>query len=79
MNPSLIEALGIIAIATMVISYALEERNRVFIAIFAIGCALASAYAFLIESYPFLIAESVWSIIAFRRWNAARHRALQTS
>lgn len=74
MNPAVIEALGIFAVATMVISYALEERNPAFIAMFAAGCALASVYAFLIQSYPFLIAEGVWSIIAFRRWNTARHR-----
>ena len=44
-----IEALGIIAIVTMVASYALERRGAVFIAIFAAGCALAAVYAYLIE------------------------------
>ncbi len=70
-----IEALGIIAIVTMVASYALERRGAVFIAIFAAGCALAAVYAYLIESYPFLVAEGIWAIIALRRWYAARTAA----
>lgn len=69
-----IEALGIVAITIMVISYAFEKHHHVFVAIFAVGCALAAGYAYLIKSYPFLIAESIWSIIAFKRWYSARNR-----
>ncbi len=71
MTEQTIEALGIAAITIMVASYALENRNPVFIAIFAGGCALAAVYALLIGSIPFLIAEGIWSVIAFRRWRAA--------
>ena len=71
MSAVMIEALGIVAVTTMVISYALESRHPTFIVIFAGGCALAAAYALLIESYPFLIAEGIWAIIAFRRWRSA--------
>ncbi len=71
MMPQLIEALGTLAIVTMVISYALEKRHPIFIAIFAVGCALAAFYALLIQSYPFLVAESIWAVIAFRRWQTA--------
>lgn len=66
------EVLGIVAIIIMVASYALEKRAPVFIAIFAVGCAMAAFYAFLIGSYPFLIAESIWAVIAFRRWMDTR-------
>jgi hypothetical protein len=66
------EILGIVAIATMVTSYALEKRSTLFIATFAAGCALAAVYAYLIDSYPFLIAEALWAVIAFRRWYVAR-------
>ncbi|MEM9107858.1 MAG: hypothetical protein AAGC96_19620 [Pseudomonadota bacterium] len=68
------ESLGLIAIIIMVGSYALEERSSVFIATFAIGCAMAAFYAFLIGSYPFLIAEGIWAVIAARRWIKARAR-----
>ncbi len=63
-----IETLGIVAIVIMVGSYALEKRAPVFIATFALGCAMAAVYAYLIGSYPFLIAEGLWAIIAARRW-----------
>ncbi len=66
------EVLGIVAIIIMVASYALEKRAPVFIAIFAAGCAMAAFYAFLIGSYPFLIAESIWAVIALRRWMDTR-------
>ena len=69
---SLIEILGIVAISTMVASYALERRSTFFIAAFAAGCALAAVYAYLIDSYPFLIAEGIWAVVAARRWQVAR-------
>jgi len=62
------EVLGIVAITIMVGSYALEARGRIFIASFALGCVLAATYALLIQSYPFLIAEALWAVIAARRW-----------
>jgi uncharacterized membrane protein len=66
------ETLGIIAIVVMVGSYALESRSSIFIATFAIGCAMAAFYAWLIGSVPFLIAEGIWALIAARRWYLAR-------
>ena len=73
--PPPVEILGIVAIATMVICYALERRGTVFIAAFAAGCALAAVYAYLIGSYPFLIAEGIWAVVAVRRWQVARRLA----
>ena len=73
--PPPVEILGIVAIATMVTCYALEKRGTVFIAAFAVGCALAAVYAYLIDSYPFLIAEGIWAVVAARRWQAARRPA----
>lgn len=64
-----IEILGLVAIIIMVLSYALENRHPMFIVIFALGCAMAAVYAFLIRSYPFLIAESLWALIALHRWS----------
>ena len=73
--PLWVEVLGILAIAMMVTCYALERRGTVFIAAFAVGCALAAVYAFLIDSYPFLIAEGIWAVVAARRWQVARRLA----
>lgn len=69
MTPQATEALGIIAVTIMVVSYALEKRSNIFVGIFAVGCALAALYAYLLESYPFLIAESIWALVALMRWH----------
>ena len=73
--PPPVEILGIVAIATMVTCYALEKRGTFFIAAFSAGCALAAVYAYLIGSYPFLIAEAIWAAVAARRWQVARRLA----
>ncbi len=73
--PPPVEILGIVAIATMVTCYALEKRGTFFIAAFAAGCALAAVYAYLIGSYPFLVAEAIWAVVAARRWQVARRLA----
>ncbi|MCV0429047.1 MAG: hypothetical protein K5905_26630 [Roseibium sp.] len=67
----MVEHLGLIAVVIMVASYALENKHPVFILIFASGCALASFYAFLIGSIPFLIAEGIWALIALYRYRKA--------
>lgn len=68
MNLNGIELFGTAAITIMVTSYALEQRSPAYIGIFSVGCALAALYALLLGSYPFLVAESIWAVIAFRRW-----------
>lgn len=68
MMPETVELFGIAAITIMVISYALESRGKIFVAIFAVGCAMAAIYAWMIGSYPFLIAEGIWAVIALWRW-----------
>ena len=70
MNPT--EAFGIFAIVIMVGSYALEKRSPFFIASFVLGCLFAATYALLIGSYPFLVAEGVWAVIAANRYRLAR-------
>lgn len=68
----MITNLGLIAVIIMVGAYALEARHPVFVLIFAFGCALAAAYAWLIGSMPFVLAEGIWALIALWRWHKAR-------
>lgn len=68
----MIDQLGIVAVVIMVGSYALEARHTVFVLIFAIGCAMAATYAWLIGSMPFFFAEGIWALIAFNRWVRTR-------
>jgi hypothetical protein len=72
MFDSSVEILGICAVTVMVTSYALEDRYPLMILLFAAGCATAAFYAYLIQSYPFMIAEAIWAVIAALRWKDKR-------
>ena len=63
-----VEIFGTVAISIMVVSYALEKRRPIFVATFALGCCLAAGYAYLLESYPFVIAETLWAGVAAARY-----------
>ncbi|MGB8196604.1 MAG: hypothetical protein WCF25_06330 [Acidimicrobiales bacterium] len=58
---------GVIALAFMMAMYALEPRGRHFVILFALGCALSSAYGFASGAWPFGVVEAIWSVIAVRR------------
>lgn len=75
LNESTLEILGIVAVVIMVVSYAVEDFSPFFVLLFAAGCALAAFYALLIGAIPFLIAETVWAVIALRRWHRRREAA----
>jgi hypothetical protein len=68
---------GVTALIFMMAMYALEERNRVFILAFAVGCMLASSYGFLSGAWPFGAVEAIWSLIALRRYLAAVRESRQ--
>lgn len=63
---------GLCAVTFMITMYALEHRGRYFIAAFALGCLLSSAYGFLAGTWPFGLVEIVWSVIAWRRFRLAK-------
>lgn len=68
----LVESFGTVAVATMVLTYALEDRSNLYILGFAAACAAAALYAVLIESWPFVVAEGIWSGVALWRWRRMR-------
>lgn len=59
---------GVCALVFMMSMYALESRGRRFVALFALGCALSSAYGFASGAWPFGSVEAVWTIVALRRF-----------
>ena len=63
---------GFLAVGSMVIMYALEQRSHVFVLGFAVSCAAASLYAVLIHSWPFAAVEGAWAVVALRRWARVR-------
>jgi hypothetical protein len=58
----------------MLVCYALETRSHWFNLGFAAACALGAAYAFLQGAWPFGLVESVWSVVAVRKWWQAEAR-----
>lgn len=69
------EVFGFLAVASMVITYALEQWSHIYVLGFAASCAAASLYAVLIQSWPFAAVEGVWAFVALRRWVLVRPRA----
>jgi hypothetical protein len=70
-------AFGLFAVTAMLATYALETRSHWFILAFAGACVLGSAYGFLQGAWPFGLVEAVWSVVACRRWLAARRSAVR--
>jgi hypothetical protein len=61
-------AFGVVVLTFMMLMYALEQRGPRFVLLFAVGCALSSAYGFLAGTWPFGVVELIWSGIAVRRY-----------
>ncbi len=59
---------GAIAVGSMLVMYALEDRSHWFVLGFAAASAAAAMYGFLIEAWPFAVIEAIWSVVALRRW-----------
>ncbi|MCU1493302.1 MAG: hypothetical protein JWO62_1066 [Acidimicrobiaceae bacterium] len=59
---------GVVVLTFMMAMYALEHKGRHFIALFALGCALSSAYGFLAGTWPFGAVEGIWTLVALRRY-----------
>ena len=68
---------GLLAVAAMLVFYALEDRSPWFILAFAGACALASVYGFLQGAWPFGVVEAIWAGVAWHRWRL-RMRAVGT-
>jgi len=64
----LLTAFGALAVASMLLFYALEDRDVRFVLAFAVACLASSAYGFLQGAWPFGVVELVWSGVALRRW-----------
>jgi hypothetical protein len=63
---------GVVAVTFMMTMYALERRHPAFILAFAGGCLASATYGFLSGAWPFGVVEAIWSVIAVRRYLAAK-------
>lgn len=66
---------GVCAVTFMMVMYALEPRAPRYVALFALGCALSSAYGLLSGAWPFGVVEGIWYVIAARRFRSVRDAA----
>jgi hypothetical protein len=64
-----VQLFGLFAVTAMLVCYALEDRDHLFILAFAVACALGSIYGFLQGAWPFGLVEAIWAIVALRRWS----------
>ncbi len=69
MNP--LSLFGLFAVTAMLVCYAFEKRSPWFILGFAAACVLGAVYGFLQGAWPFGIVETVWALVAARRWQVA--------
>ncbi len=74
---TLVTILGVCAVTLMMVFYALEDRATWLTLGFAGACLAASAYGWLAGTWPFGIVETVWAMVAFRKW-LTRMRAKRT-
>ncbi len=63
---------GLLAVSAMLVFYALEDRNPLYVLAFSGACALASIYGFLQGAWPFGVVEAIWAGVALKRWNGRR-------
>jgi len=59
---------GLFAVTAMLVCYAFEKRSPWFILGFAVACVLGAVYGFLQGAWPFGVVETVWALVAARRW-----------
>ena len=69
---SLLSWFGVVAVALMLITYALEEISHWFTIAFAGACVLGSIYGFLQGAWPFGLLEGAWAVVAYWRWHRRR-------
>jgi hypothetical protein len=67
-----LDLFGLFAVTAMLVCYALEDRDHLFILGFAAACALGSVYGFLQGAWPFGLIEAIWAVVALRRWRLRR-------
>jgi hypothetical protein len=63
---------GLASVTAMLVFYALEHRSSWYVLAFAGACALASLYGFLQGAWPFGIVETIFAVVALRRWQLAK-------
>jgi len=59
---------GLLAVASMLACYALEDCSAGCVLGFTGACALGSVYGFLQGAWPFGLVVAIWSLVSLHRW-----------
>ncbi len=70
---------GLVAVSAMLVFYWQEDRSPACVLGFAVACAMGSVYGFLQGAWPFGLVESVWSVVALRRWWTRRKASRESA
>lgn len=65
-------AFGLASVSAMLLFYWLEPRAAVYSLAFGIACWAAALYGWLAGVWPFSVVESIWGVVAIRRYLARR-------
>ncbi|AWP24506.1 hypothetical protein C4901_15215 [Acidiferrobacter sp. SPIII_3] len=63
---------GATIVTLMMLFYAFESRSHWFTLAFAGACLGSALYGFLAGTWPFGVVESIWSLVALRKWQGIR-------
>ena len=73
----MLTAFGTIAVSIMLLAYWQEARSKWLVLVFAAASAATATYSGLVEAWPILGVEALWSLVAlFRFWKRHRLEAL---
>jgi hypothetical protein len=59
---------GFVAVAAMLVFYALEDRSAWYILAFAVACAMGFICGLLRGAWPFAVMEGIFAGVAADRW-----------
>ncbi|MHB1202791.1 MAG: hypothetical protein ACYCZC_06555 [Acidithiobacillus sp.] len=66
---------GASVVTLMMVFYALESRSAWYTLAFAGACLGSAAYGFMAGTWPFGVVESIWSLVALRKWYSSYFQA----
>jgi len=79
MDHSWLTAFGLFAVSAMLLFYWLEDRSPWFVFAFGLSCWLGAIYGFLQGAWPFGIVETIWGVIALKKWQRLRLKKVQAA
>lgn len=63
---------GAVVVSLMMVFYALESRSAWFTFAFGLACMGSALYGWLAGTWPFGVVETIWALVALRKWWSRR-------